>query len=45
MRDGVGMGPVAIAAKVIATPWSMFQTGRPRRHSYAMQPSAQRSDR
>ena len=34
-----------MAAKVIATPWFVFQTGRPMRHSNAMQPSAQRSAR
>src|SRR5580658_2317729 len=41
--EGTGTAPVAIAAKVIATPCSMFHTGRPVRHSNAMHPSAQRS--
>ncbi len=43
--SGTGSCAAAIAANVMATPWSVFHTGRPVRHSYAMQPSAQRSAR
>ena len=45
MRLGTGSCAAAIAANVIATPWSVFQTGRPVRHSNVMQPRAQRSAR
>jgi hypothetical protein len=43
--EGVGRGPVAIWAKIIATPWSTFHTVRPTSISYTMQPSAHRSER
>ena len=45
IRLGTGSCAAAIAANVIATPWSVFHTGRPVRHSNVMHPSAQRSAR